>query len=1103
MVGRRERPIGMIILIGLAAIRAATPAAGQCGEAVFDVEPMFVLDPFSNFGKHVDLDGTIAVVGAPGYLGGGTSPGAAFVFRRSGNEWALDALLDGDPADSAGFGTAVAIDNDLIAVVAPNEFGAAPIVSIFRESNGVWPLEASIAVPIIADGALDASIDVHNGVIAVGFPTIDRAFALRDDGMMWSIDELNVSVPPLGARYGDAVGVRNGIVLVSAPNSSLSGVTDSGAVFSYVWTGSAWVWNSNPFNSPQTTGSDFFGEVVAMDGSRAAIDADVFEFDGMTWVHLDRPLGAPSSVVGVDIDGDRLAYSLADSTVSTYIRDPVTASWSLESATNTLLQTTDDVALFGDRLIVGAPMDDVATTDDGAAMVIRLSAGLDCNLNGICDDVDIDTGTSSDCLPIPPDPGPSCNFCGNDIPDECDVDFFDDCNGNGIPDVCDLVSGSPDENGDGVPDECQLEYIGPVAGSWFEPTNWQRVGEMMPSGEIPNEQTTALIFRDGVSANAAGIAVARRVRLFSVDGIGDGVLSYVTLADFRELIISSSDAELRGGLLLVQTTPDGPPRFVDSAGILRDVFTMLIAGPWSIILRDGSAMIDSFITFPTVIVDGTWRFDNASCFSGSVIVRGWDSLTGKFDAMLLPPRTYGLYCRAAINPLEINLEEATLPVITDHLAAPTPAIAGDVLAAVRIDADGVNNDDIAVVVDGPTTNSNGSVILLLNDGANGFSVLPPIIVGDTPIAMAAGEFGGPAGAQDLVIVNRDDATISILLGNGDGTFTVDTAAVGAMPSCVDVADVDGVNGDDIVVGNAADDTVSLFINDGTGVFRAAPVVIDVGDEPISIAVADVIVGNGPDLLVGVAGNDALQVFPNSGGGTYPAVDMQFYDLEGDPLDIDPTDTDDDRDLDVMVSVVDTLRVRFLEFDGGEVVSNAGLPLDGAPGQLENFDFDGDGDEEIAVLRNDPNLGQFVDLMRNDTNGWPQRVYAPLIEPITTEDIEPTVFVIGQFADDAQPDVVAFGPSAGGGGVMTTGTLFRNRTGVYVSCPEDCSPDNGDGTYGNDVVNIDDLFAVIQNLGVVGPSVYDVAPRNPSGAHGNEFVNVDDLFGVINAFGECP
>jgi len=97
------------------------------------------------------------------------------------------------------------------------------------------------------------------------------------------------------------------------------------------------------------------------------------------------------------------------------------------------------------------------------------STALDCNNNGIPDDVDIATGTSQDCnlngvpdeCDIDDGTSPDCN--NNGIPDECDLadGTSEDCNSNRVPDECDLSSGaSTDYNANGLPDECEPDCNG-------------------------------------------------------------------------------------------------------------------------------------------------------------------------------------------------------------------------------------------------------------------------------------------------------------------------------------------------------------------------------------------------------------------------------------------------------------------------------------------------------------------------------------------------------------------------------------------------------------------------------------------------------------------
>ncbi|MHC5112323.1 MAG: right-handed parallel beta-helix repeat-containing protein [Planctomycetota bacterium] len=93
-----------------------------------------------------------------------------------------------------------------------------------------------------------------------------------------------------------------------------------------------------------------------------------------------------------------------------------------------------DIADVEDTGVGPAPLPDI-----GAFEMVS-----DCNGNGDPDDLDINTGVSSDCNQ-------------NDIPDQCEAD----CNQSGQPDLCDIEDGtSEDCNGNGIPDDCEGDCNG-------------------------------------------------------------------------------------------------------------------------------------------------------------------------------------------------------------------------------------------------------------------------------------------------------------------------------------------------------------------------------------------------------------------------------------------------------------------------------------------------------------------------------------------------------------------------------------------------------------------------------------------------------------------
>jgi type II secretory pathway component GspD/PulD (secretin) len=102
-----------------------------------------------------------------------------------------------------------------------------------------------------------------------------------------------------------------------------------------------------------------------------------------------------------------------------------------------------------------------------------------------------------------------------------------------------------------------------------------------------------------------------------------------------------------------------------------------------------------------------------------------------------------------------------------------------------------------------------------------------------PVSMAAGAFGNTItnsngvtiSPPDLVIANSTSNNVTVLLGNGDGTFTEAPGSpygVGKNPSAVVVADFNGDGNLDFAVANSGDNTISIFKGDGTGKFTQFP-----------------------------------------------------------------------------------------------------------------------------------------------------------------------------------------------------------------------------------------------------------------------------------------
>ena len=225
------------------------------------------------------------------------------------------------------------------------------------------------------------------------------------------------------------------------------------------------------------------------------------------------------------------------------------------------------------------------------------------------------------------------------------------------------------------------------------------------------------------------------------------------------------------------------------------------------------------------------------------------------------------------------------------LALPS-AVAGPIaVTAADFNSDG--NLDLAIV--NQTTND---VSILLGSGKGTFTEASgtppagsPIAVGKSPVAIATGDLNNDS-HPDLVVVNQTDNTISVLLGNGDGTFTAATnspLATGQAPAAVTIADFNADGNPDIAVTDPQSDSVSVYLGLGQGLFAPA-FELPAGTNPAAILSATLSGASLPDVAVtdnpsGAAGQVTVilspaSLFSNAGAGIaqQPYPGAQYEDL---------------------------------------------------------------------------------------------------------------------------------------------------------------------------------------------------------------------------------
>ena len=217
-------------------------------------------------------------------------------------------------------------------------------------------------------------------------------------------------------------------------------------------------------------------------------------------------------------------------------------------------------------------------------------------------------------------------------------------------------------------------------------------------------------------------------------------------------------------------------------------------------------------------------------------------------------------------------------------AFPTGATGPIAMTAADFDSDG--NLDLAIV--SQTTNN---VTIFRGNGNATFNLVndSPFAVGRFPVAIAAGDVNDDA-RPDLAVVNQTDNSVSVLLGNGDGTFTAalnSPLGTGQSPTAVTVTDFNADGNADIAVTDPATDSVSVFLGLGQGLFAPA-FELPVGTNPTAILAASLSGASLPDVAItdnpaGVAGQVTViqspaSLFSNAGAGIaqqpYPGAEYE-------------------------------------------------------------------------------------------------------------------------------------------------------------------------------------------------------------------------------------
>jgi len=300
--------------------------------------------------------------------------------------------------------------------------------------------------------------------------------------------------------------------------------------------------------------------------------------------------------------------------------------------------------------------------------------------------------------------------------------------------------------------------------------------------------------------------------------------------------------------------------------------------------------------------------------------------------------------------------------------------------------------------------------------------------GDSAWFAATGDFNGD-GKADVAVANFSSNTISILLGNGDGTLQPAVKyPVGVNPSDIVVADFNGDGKLDLAVASTGCSPCSsgqlpggtwLFKGNGDGTFAAGVNILPGG--PGSLAVADFNHDGKPDLAISAFGSSAIQVMLGKGDGTFgAAVLVTPGDFTGNALAVG--DVNGDGNLDIVSTDEGTGNILALLGNGDGTFKTP--VTSGTQSNVNGFlidalgDFNGDGKLDVVTLNNGSNyiqvwLGNGDGTFKSPTN--------------YTTGTEPTSVVVADFNGDGRLDLAI---SDGDGTAPAIAVLLGNGDGTF-------------------------------------------------------------------------
>lgn len=339
------------------------------------------------------------------------------------------------------------------------------------------------------------------------------------------------------------------------------------------------------------------------------------------------------------------------------------------------------------------------------------------------------------------------------------------------------------------------------------------------------------------------------------------------------------------------------------------------------------------------------------------------------------------------------------------------------------DLDGDGNPDVVVANSDTAHVTTGALNVFIGKGDGTFRTATTYDFGRGAASVAVADLNGD-GKVDLAVSTFDrttipgPATVSVFLGNGDGTFGAPNAFVTGAAGSIIAEDFDGDGQVDIAVASSVNNTVSLLLGAGDGTFRSQ-VDFGAGNSPRSLVAGDFNGDGHIDLITPNFNSDSAGLLLGNGDGTFQTrID---YAVSEQPVSMVVGDFNGDGKSDLASADTYGEGISLLLGNGdGSFQKSAPYPSDFLPVAVVAGDFNGDGKTDLATTNFDHNTVSVL-LGNGDGTFQPHVDYAVIQFPRS--------LAIGDFNGDGKLDLVVVGDGLGGSGAV--GILTNRGDGTFL------------------------------------------------------------------------